>query len=439
MVRFIKTMKIIMTIILVIGLQHSATKAEVLIPATNKILSDKFFGLHVHRLKTKETQSDSQYSLPDLKIGVLRTWDAYLRWADLEPRKGEWKLEKLDGYIDFAKSKGADVIITLGSTPKWASERPAEACAYHPEGCAAPPQSMIDWENYIYIIATRYKGVVCCYEVWNEPDFSGPPADSRKRAGFYTGSVEQLVEMTRIAAKVLAKVDPNAIVLSPGFVNGVSNRLVPYLEAGGHKYINGIAYHFYAWYDDRRMIREIQAVKKVQKSYGLEMMPIWSTEAGVEVISEDEVLPPGYIRINRKEAAAHVVRQVTIAAFSGLDKYIYYSWDHKQAGLVSSGGEKYPSYFSIKRLLNALVGSQLEGCMLENSTAVFCEAKNNNNRFLVAWSFKMNKYCAVTEKYKNISEVHSIIDDKIYFYPKNGAAEVCIDNFPKLIYLNHDK
>lgn len=411
---------------------------RLIIPSSNRILTQRFFGIHVHRLGGMHSGENNQFSVPDLNFGILRTWDAYLRWADLEPNRGVWNFQKLDHYVDFAVTRGMDVVLTLGSTPKWASLRPLEPCAYYPEGCAAPPADLRDWEAYVRTIVKRYKGKICCYEVWNEPDFSGPPKQLGKRAGFYSGSVEKLVSLARAAKSIIAEEDPAALLLGPGFVNGVANRLTPYLEAGGGRYMDVMSYHFYAWYDDRRMLSEISAVKALMEKSNIKSLPLWSTEAGVEVISSDEYLPPGYIRVSREEAAAHAVRQIVIAAFHGLDRYIYYSWDHRQSGLVDSSGKRYPVHGAIERLMNQLTGARLGACHLKGAHIISCRAALDGKVFDIVWNtVRENEECRSTIFFGNVISVQSLVTGEYIFdhgrvIDKN--ERLCVGKWPLLLW-----
>ncbi len=54
-------------------------------------------------------------------------------------------------------------------------------------------------------VATRYKGVIHSYEIWNEPNLKGT----------FTGDTKAMLELSRSAYQVLKSVDPTIIVVSP--------------------------------------------------------------------------------------------------------------------------------------------------------------------------------------------------------------------------------
>lgn len=374
-----------------IGLVICATAglAAASVPAVQveRDVTPSFFGVHFHRLRLMPNEKAVPTRWPPLRFGYLRLWDSHTRWADLEPEPGQWQFERLDHYVAEAERRGVKVLLTLGSTPRWASQRPQEPCSYWPSGCAAPPSAMADWANYVRVLANRYRGRICCYELWNEPDFSGPPASAGRPVGFFSGGVDDMVEMTRVAHEVLREADPEAKLFGPGFVNGVGNRLAPYLRAGAGVYLDGIAYHFYAWYDEARLLKEIDEVRALMVREGLSHLPLWSTEAGVEVFAQAEALPPGaYRRVSRSEAAAMLARQIVLAAAAGIDAYFYYAWDNDRSGMVDRAGRPLPAYDAMLLVQRWLIGTRLLGCELTRARATVCRGVQDDSPIAIVWN-----------------------------------------------------
>ena len=110
----------------------------------------------------------------------------------------------MDYLVGEAQKRGVKVTYTLGMTPQWAAARPNDWSVYG-SGSSSEPQNMEDWRNYVRTVATRYKGKIHHYELWNEADYHG----------FYTGSVDTMVELAKQAYKIIKEIDPNAIVLTP--------------------------------------------------------------------------------------------------------------------------------------------------------------------------------------------------------------------------------
>lgn len=215
--------------------------------------------------------------------------------------------------------------------------------------------------------------------------------------GFFTGSVTEMVEMTRIARQVLREEDPDALLFSPAIVNGPHNRLDKFLAAGGREYVQGIAYHFYAWNDENRMLREIAAVRAVMEKNGLSHLPLWSTEAGVEVHEQGMPLPQGTkTRITREEAAAMMARQIVLAAFAGLDKYFYYAWDNDRTGMVDREGQPHPSRDAMLLVQRWLLGARPDRCEIKDGQPTQCWGEKDAKPFAIVWNPKTSDFIDVS-------------------------------------------
>ena len=126
-------------------------------------------------------------------------------WTALEPLKGVWNWQPLDIWVAAAEQHGvADILLTLGQTPAWASTNPDDV-NYVGAGAPAPPADNQDWRDYITAVAQRYKGRIRYYEIWNEPNDTT----------YYTGTVAELAEPTAEAYSILKAVDPGNTVVSP--------------------------------------------------------------------------------------------------------------------------------------------------------------------------------------------------------------------------------
>lgn len=341
-----------------------------------------YFGVHFHRLLVLPHENAVQTQWPLLSFGTLRLWDSVTRWADIAPRGGVWDFERLDQYVNTAVAHGATVLYTLGSTPRWASARPNEVCPYG-QGCGAEPVRMAHWEEYVRRTAQRYGDRIAAYELWNEPNFSDIPRD-RGRPGFYTGSVFQMVEMARVARKVLDDYSPGAMLCTPGFVNG-PDRLDLFLAAGGKKYVQAICYHLYSE-NSEHFVRQILEIRSIMKRHGLENLPLWNTETGVETLSKTDP-SSGIAARSREEAVARMSQMLILGAAAGLERFDYYAWDNERSGMVSANGGHLAGYEAMQRLQKWLLGARLKACQV-NGDVVRCDGERGQDRFIMAWAGK---------------------------------------------------
>ena len=347
-------------------------------------INPTFFGIHIHRLVLSDGEQRQQTDWPNDGIGALRLWDSTVRWADIAPAPGEWNFSRFDTYVNQAIKHHAEILYVLGSPPKWASSRPDEPCPYG-VGCAAPPSDMGLWEEYVRRVAQRYRGKIAAYELWNEPFFT--ELKSKKGSSdFFYGSVVQMVELARVARKVLDQTDPKALLVSPGFTGNI-NQLELFLSSGGNRYVQVIAYHFYAS-DTRDFARELAEVRAVMKRQGVQNLPLWNTETGIEVPSNDKQLAAGVHRMNRYDAASRMAQFITIGAVGGVSRYYYYAWDNDNSGMLSAQGTRYPAWDGFEKMQAWLSGATMQGCEAIASDGVRCDGDLNGQHFAIAWAAK---------------------------------------------------
>jgi len=259
--------------------------------------------MHVHR-------AASTTPWPAVSFAEWRLWDAEVAWPQLEPERGKWDFTRLDQYVRIAAARRVHILLTLGLTPTWASSRPTEPSGYA-KGNAAEPRSTADWEQYVRMVATRYKGVIHDYEVWNEPN---APAT-------FTGSVDAMVVLARAAYHVLKEVDPTNTVVSPSPTAQTGILwLQHFLAHGGCQYADVIGYHFYVTpAPPEAMIPLIQKVHRLLQQPACTQKPLWNTESGWT--------KPKYFS-TEQEAAAYVMRAYLLNWLMGIQRCYWYAWDN---------------------------------------------------------------------------------------------------------------
>lgn len=379
-----------LALILVAAPVRAAADAGVFdIPAASppRTLGADYFGTHLHRLRVPPALHgrERQTPWPAGLVGALRLWDARTRWADVEPAPGRFEFEQLDHYVTQALAHAASVMLVLGSTPRWASARPWEPCPYG-SGCLAEPSDLRDWERYVEAVAQRYKGRIAMYELWNEPYFSDFPKDRGHPGAFFSGSADTLVEMARIARAVLDRVDPEAVLLTPGFT-GPTHRLELFLSRGGARYVGGVAYHYYVG-TDRDFADLHRRVRAVMARHGLEGLPLYNTESGHEWLSPAAAGPPlpGVQRFDEHGMAAQLASSLVLGAFLGVQGYYQFAWDNTRMGLLQADGRGptagLQAYANVRRWL---VGAQLGGCASIEPGLVRCRLQRGEAQVSLLW------------------------------------------------------
>lgn len=128
-------------------------------------------------------------------------------WEEIEqPRKGQFydtkynqvTWDKFDVIVKLAEEHGVKIIARLDRPPMW-----ARADKSHPE---RPPDNFDDFGDYVHAVATRYKGRVNHFQLWNEPNLGEE----------WTGKADPVdyVRLLRIGYERTKQANPEAVVLS---------------------------------------------------------------------------------------------------------------------------------------------------------------------------------------------------------------------------------
>jgi hypothetical protein len=243
----------------------------------------------------------------------------------------------LDSFVNQGLLHRADLMYTLGQVPKWAAARPNDPTMYGPTTSGSEPRSLRVWQQHLLTMATRYKGKIKYYEVWNEPNYYP----------FYTGNIGTMFQMTKTAWETIKGIDPTAKIVSPAATTADEGEawLDEFLRLGGGQYVDVVAFHFYVSKPED-LPTEIGRIKTILRKYGLENKPIWNTEAGWCIENEGEfndedlggLCPTREEVLSSSEAASYIARSYILAAGGGLSRYYWYAWDDEIMGFTEYGG-----------------------------------------------------------------------------------------------------
>lgn len=323
-----------------------------------------YFGMHVHRPLTTTPW-------PEVPFKVWRLMGTDTMWSFLEPQRGEWRFETLDGLVSLAAAHNIEVLLCFGHTPAWVSSDPNTGSGER-KGETAPPKSMEDWRNFVRTVVTKYRGRIHAYEIWNEPNLSQS----------YTGDVRTMVEMTREAAQIIHSVDPSALVVSPSATttNGLK-WFEEFLQDGGAKYVDVIGYHFYVTPDKPEKIVELaRSVKSAMAAHNVNL-PIWNTETGW---SKPKVFASDY------EASAYVARSLLLAWAIGIERFYWYAWDNRNwVTLNLTTGDDYhetPSALAYKTIESWMTGERVDSCSTDVNGTWVCHLTGPTSDSYIFWN-----------------------------------------------------
>ena len=123
-------------------------------------------------------------------------------WRNIEGKaKGEFEWNEPDRILDAISQAGLKVVARVDNQPKWASS----SIQWPGSG---PPDNPTDWTDFLTALATRYKGRIQAYEIWNEPNLDREWGDKQPDPAAYTA-------MLKASYAGIKAADPQALVVLP--------------------------------------------------------------------------------------------------------------------------------------------------------------------------------------------------------------------------------
>jgi len=345
------------------------------------VVPPQFFGLVMHRALTTT-------AWPPVAFGSWRLWDNYVRWTDLEPSRNGWRFADFDRMVALGRDHRVEMLYTLGQTPAWASSRPDEKFVYG-LGAGSAPADMLDFGRYVEAVATRYKGAIAAYQVWNEPKIAaGKPCGG---VVFFCGSQDELVSLTRSARAALKRADPAARLIGPSFAGGLAGvrHLDQYLEAGAAPLLDAVSFHLYLAQPEEGFA-VLRAIRAALARNGVPNLPIWNTEVGYLIQNDDNTVasqqPGGVFSkvLTPRDGAAYLARTMLVSAAGGVERVHWYAWDNSKMGAISTATGK-PNEVGVAFgvMQHWLVGSRVR-CSGE-STEWSCDLQRGGRTATISW------------------------------------------------------
>jgi endo-1,4-beta-xylanase len=171
-------------------------------PKTQPLASASSAGLipYGSAVRAGALESDSTYREAIIANCQLVVAEGEMKWADIRPTRGEYRFEKADAIIDFARQNRLEVrghtLAWYGGLPAWTSEI---------AGRAEAERELVD---HIKTVVSRYRGVIPSWDVVNEPLVDFPESSTSLRPCVWTRHLG--ADYLSIALRTTAAVDPQA-------------------------------------------------------------------------------------------------------------------------------------------------------------------------------------------------------------------------------------
>jgi len=143
-------------------------------------------------------------------LGLIRdagfTWvKQSFAWRDIEgTAKGHFDWSRADRIVQQVNEFGLDLIARVDRQPQWAGG------GYPQNG---PPNNYQDYADFLYAMASRYKGRIRAYQIWNEPNLN---VAGRSEWGGRPPNPAEYTALLKAAYQAIKQADPKAMVISAG-------------------------------------------------------------------------------------------------------------------------------------------------------------------------------------------------------------------------------
>ena len=176
----------------------SATPAPPTPAAKSLKMNSPEYGMQAFLWWRPEVASRDMGMIKDAGFGWVKQ---NIGWRDVEgAKKGTFDWSRVDWIVYECNKLGLDLLVRIDHQPQWAGGN------YPTNG---PPKNASDLGDFLYTMATRYKGRIRAYEIWNEPNLA-------REWGGRQPSATQYVALLREAYRRIKQADPNAMIISAG-------------------------------------------------------------------------------------------------------------------------------------------------------------------------------------------------------------------------------
>ncbi|KAB2344173.1 hypothetical protein F8566_32990 [Actinomadura rudentiformis] len=300
------------------------------------------------------TMNSSSGAMPSFRVGSVRLWDSETRWAQLQPRKGQFQWATLDRMVEGARRAGLPALFVFGGTPAWAA--PDGPKAAYPDGSrTAPPDDLADWSTLVRALVQRYRGRLGAYELWVNGN------DGR----YYSGSVETLVEMARRAGAIIRDIDRGATIVCPSMGRlwqpDAQRFLRRFAELGGYEHcdVAGVKLHQRRASDPPETMSDLLTTINRTLHQAGKHPELWSTGTTHDYAIEDA--------LDQERATRYFVRFYLMGIYGsyiGLRNMYFYAWGNGRLPIVlqAEGGAPTPAALAVERLQRWLVNARVRSC-----------------------------------------------------------------------------
>lgn len=267
---------LLLTVFLWCGCEAPRASTTIALHATHLKL-----GLCEDYPKESRTIDQARRDLLLLKTNGIHYLRIAFAWEAMEPQRGQFDWSFWDDYVRIANELDIQLIPYVCYTPEWAASKSGQ------DFWRSPPRDPAAFGEFMYQIASHYKGRMRTWELWNEPD----------NQEYWTGSVQQFADLIRAGSSAVRRADPNVKVVLGGLAWNLSFLEKLLQEPGMATNFDIVNLHSYleTWSPNPAEATENQvlAADRLLRDAHAEK-PLWLAEVGYSNYRSNNYVSPSY-------------------------------------------------------------------------------------------------------------------------------------------------
>lgn len=315
------------------------------------------------------------YVAPDVADAAGVAWTrVFLRWPQLQLSGiHDWNPHYFpDEVMERELASGRQLVGLLIGTPPWAGE--TGSVREPPKGLSLPydhPDNL--WGQFVYRVVSRYKGKIDHWIIWNEPDIW----DENHPGMTWSGSVEEFVQLLKVAYQAAKAANPNAVIHLPAttywwdheygrpqYFERLLDAILAHPEAPEwNSFFDVASAHIY--FNRRDVWRLTRYFRAELDERGLEEKPLWINETNAPP-SNDPLHPAPTLRfqVTLDQQCDFVVQAWAMGLAAGAERIALYKtadepWLPKGVepyGMVRKDGSLRPVFWTYRVVVTYLGG-----------------------------------------------------------------------------------
>ena len=298
---------------------------------------------------------------PDRALQAGVKWERLVFWWSKMQTDSPEQMQEgwfSDDQIDQEIARGITPVGVILSTPSWAARDPSQGPTAVPKNLDRPyddPQNY--WGQFTRRLATRYKGRIDVWIIWNEPDMY-----NAERVANWAGTPAEYFQLLKVAYLSIKEANPSATVVMAGLTywwdkeNGRQQYFEKLLDlaladplapANGY-YFDVANVHTYG--NPLNSFAVPTLFRRLMQARGIDK-PIWVTEMNVVPYDDPMApLPAGSYRATMDEQASYIIEALALARAAGVQRASVYKMSDgdpengEYFGLVRNDGSVRPAY-----------------------------------------------------------------------------------------------